>query len=120
MLEINTKLGDIRFSRNVIKRIINDAVDKTEGRVYLHRYRGKINMPATSNVEILDKQEGLEITLYVVIKFGSSIRKNARAVVDYIYDKVESVMGEKPGKVTMIITGVESKDIARRNIEISR
>ena len=42
MLEIRNRLGDIRFSRNVILKIVEDAVASCDGRVSLLNYKGII------------------------------------------------------------------------------
>ncbi len=135
MLELKTKLGDIHFSRNVIRRIVIDAVNECDGKVNVFHYGGKYSnvVPGIASlmniniydadpgsIEILDKSTGMEITVYVVIKFGTSIKKTSKSIIDYIYENVEMLMGEKPAKVRVRITGVESKDISRRRIEISR
>ena len=41
-------------------------------------------------------------------------------IIDYIYEETEKILGERPEKVTIVITGTVSKNVARRHIEVSR
>ena len=41
MFERQTDVGKIHFSQGVIERIIKDAIDGCDGRVFLNRYKGK-------------------------------------------------------------------------------
>ena len=60
------------------------------------------------------------MVVYIVVKFGCSISQVTNEIIDYIYDKMETIMGERPEKVTVVVTGSVSKNIARRHIEVSR
>lgn len=120
MLEHKTDLGDIRFSRSVIERIVEDAADACDGKVQLLNYKGKyIGVIPGSSIEFKETEDGALITAYIVVSFGASIRKYAGMMHQYIIDNVEKVMGEKPAAVKIIITGVQSREIARRHIEIT-
>lgn len=120
MLEIRNKLGDIRFSRNVIFKIVDDAIASCGGRVSLYNYRGKYKnvMPGKDEVKFTETPQGVDITVFVVINFGVSIHKSTEKIRRYIYENVEKVMGEKPHSVKIVVTGVQSKEIAKRHIEI--
>ena len=49
-----------------------------------------------------------------------SIRNITGQIIDSIYDDMEKILREKPKKVTVIVTGTLSKNIAKRHIEVSR
>lgn len=120
MLEIRNRLGDIRFSRNVMLKIVEDAVASCDGRVSLLNYKGKYKsvMPGNDEVVFVETPEGADITVYVVINFGVSIHDSTEKIRNYIFDNVEKVMGERPNRVKIVVTGVQSREIARRHIEI--
>ncbi|MDO4869782.1 MAG: Asp23/Gls24 family envelope stress response protein [Bacillota bacterium] len=136
MLEIKTETGDIRFSKNVIKRIATDAVHQMDGKAYIYHYRGRYKNAMNGigsrmslyngdkgdpgSIEVDDTDTGLRITVYLVVKFGVSIRSSCIDILNYIFDNVKSVMGEEPEIVKVIVTGVESNEIARRDLEYSR
>lgn len=120
MLERKTSLGDIRFSWNVIMRIINDAIEECNGKVVLQNYKGKYkSMVAGNNVILKETPEGVDIELFVVIRFGASFLATNRQIINYVYDKVEKVMGERPHSVKVTVTGVQSRLIAKRHIEFT-
>ena len=121
MFEKETDVGKIHFSRSVIERIIKDAVSGCDGKVFLNKYKGKyMSMVPGGDYTAEETDEGLDITVYVVISFGASIGKYSKQMLEYIYSNVEKVMGERPHHVKIIVTGVQSKkDIARRHVEIT-
>ena len=120
MLEKKTEYGYIRFSRSVIERIVNDAVDSCDGKAEVMNYKGKYKsvMPS-SNIVLKETEEGTYITVYIVINFGVSIGEITGRIISIISDNVEKVMGERPAGVSIIVTGVKSHDIARRHIVVS-
>jgi len=136
MLEEKTEFGNIRFSTNVIKKIVTDAVHLTEGNVYIYHYRGKYQNAARDitakrtlyngdkgdpgSILVADTDTGLKIAVWIVVKFGTSIKTTCVDIIDYIFENVEKVMGEKPEIVKVIVTGVESNEIAKRNLEYSK
>ena len=75
-------------------------------------------MPGNDEVVFVETPEGADITVYVVINFGVSIHDSTEKIRNYIFDNVEKVMGERPNRVKIVVTGVQSREIARRHIEI--
>ena len=135
MLDIKTELGEIRFSTNVIKKIVTDAVHLCDGKVYIYHYKGKYQNAMSgrtskmtlyngdrgdpNSIEVVDSETGLRITAYLVVKFGTSIKKSCIDILYYISRNVETIMGEKPESIKLIVTGIESNEIAKRNLEYS-
>lgn len=133
MFEVETKYGKISFSQNIINRIVVEAVEKTNGKAFVLNYKGKymnvvpgiaskmnIYDEEAGGIEIISAGTGIALRVYIVIKFGSSIKQVTNEIIDYIYEETEKIMGERPEKVTVVITGIVSKNIARRHIEVSR
>lgn len=120
MFEKETDLGQIHFSRSVIERIIKDAVSGCDGKVFLSNYKGKyMRVVPGSDYTIEQTDDGIDITVYVVIAFGAGIGRYSKQMLEYIYDNVEKVMGERPHYVKIVVTGIQSKkEIARRHVEI--
>ena len=133
MFDIETKLGDIHFSSNIINKIAEKAVDSCGGKVMIHNYKGALKdvMPvmaskmnlydeSAAGVELSKYGEGYMIKVYVVVKFGTSIKAVTSEIIDSIYENAEIILGRKPEKVMVVVTGVVSKNIAKRHIEVSR
>jgi len=133
MFGIETKLGTIRLSHNIVSRIASEAVSACGGKAELLNYKGKYKnvVPGIaskmniydadpSSVEVVDTDGSVEIRIYIGLRFGSSIKAATSTIIDYMYEKVEAIMGQKPDKVTVIVTAMLSKNIAKRYIEVSR
>lgn len=133
MFDHKSKLGEIHFSNNIIYRIVSEAIAEYGGKVEILNYKGKymnmvpgiaskmniINEEAGS-IQVKEGEGGPVITVYVVIHFGTSIKKATEKIIDNIYDIMERIMGVKPKTVRVIVTGTLSKNIVKRHIEVSR
>ena len=131
MLEHKTNLGEICFSKNIINRIVQDAVQEWDGRVLLQNYRGRYFNVANlasrlshqdeeaASIKLRQTDGRMYITVYVVVRFGTSISKVTRSICEYVDTNLESVMNERPGGVRVVVTGVLSRDIVRRNIIVT-
>ena len=133
MFDHKSKLGEIHFSNNIIYRIVSEAIAEYGGKVEILNYKGKymnmvpgiaskmniINEEAGS-IQVKEGEDGPVITVYVVIHFGTSIKKATEKIIDNIYDLMERIMGVKPKTVRVIVTGTLSKNIVKRHIEVSR
>lgn len=133
MFERENDTGKISFSKNIIFTICADAVENCGGTVAILHYKSRYTSRRTSlanvfgnpdtdeqDVLIEEDEEGLKITVYIVVRFGTSMQQAADMIIDHIYQQMEEVMRVRPAKVTVIVTGTVSKDIARRRIEFSR
>lgn len=132
MFDVETKLGNIHFSHGIINKIVTEAVANSEGKAQIHNYKGKyknvvpelaskINLydEEAGSIEIMETETGIEIKVYVVLRFGASIKNTTAGIIKYIYAYTEKILGEKPERVTVVVTGILSKNIARRHIEVS-
>lgn len=133
MLDMETKFGNIIFSQNVINRIVMNALERCDGKAEIMNYKGKYKnvVPGlasrmnlygeeSGSIQINRSDEGIEISVCIVVRFGVSIRNITGQIIDSIYDDMEKILREKPKKVTVIVTGTLSKNIAKRHIEVSR
>lgn len=133
MFDMETKLGKIHFSQGIINKIALKAAESYDGKVLLHNYKGKYMdmMPgiaskmnlydeSTGSVEFAQNEEGYTLKAHIVLKFGTSIKMVTEGMIDSIYENAEKILGEKPAKVTVVVTGILSKNIAKRHIEVSK
>lgn len=133
MFDFETNLGEIHFSDSVIYKIVAEAVEHCGGKVEILNYKGKymnvvpgiaskMNLydEEVGGIQVKEGEEGLIITVYVVIRFGTSIKETTGRIIDYIYEYMEKIMASRPEKVKVVVTGTLSKNIAKRHIEVSR
>jgi len=128
-----TQLGEVIFSQDIINQIILKAAESCEGKVGILNFKGKyanvvpglaskMNLyhEEAGGIQITETEEGLELQIYIVVKFGTSIKEVTEKMLDCIYEDMEKILSEKPKKVTITVTGMVSKNIAKRHIEVSR
>jgi uncharacterized alkaline shock family protein YloU len=96
-----------------------------DGRVFLSdpkgRMRKSVGKPTGDDVSFLDlkREEGvMEMTLYVVVKFGAGIRRAATEISESSRDEIARITGLSVDKVTVVVTGVLSKNLSKRHIEV--
>ena len=62
--------------------------------------------------------DNVDIEFSVIMKFGTSIRSLTDALSDYIADTILQKQNKRPNQIKIRITGVKSRQIARRNLEV--
>lgn len=128
-LEREASYGAIKINDNIFARIILDAVAITEGKVLLSSEKGKILGGIDQRVSVSEQlphmrihetEEEYVLEFFVVIVFGASIKDNCIIMLDYIEEQMKSMFPDKKGRIMLKITGVKSKRIAPRDIQIVR
>lgn len=134
MFNIETMHGNIHYGENIIRTIVEKGIDKYEGKVLLYKFSKKLPgfVPVDGRVVMLstggantvrvvgNDDEGYEIEVFVVVRFGTSIKEVTNGLIDYIYEHVEKITQTRPDKVTISVTAVLSKNMVRRDIEVSK
>ncbi len=120
------EFGKIEFDEKIIGNIIRRASDNFDGRVMLSGAKGRIkkNSPKDRNsdditfMNMKNSEEGYVIDVYIVLKFGTSIRRTSNELIKTIREQVTQITEMKISKVRIIITGMLSKNFSRRHIEV--
>lgn len=123
-----TENGSIIIEKAVIAKIVTETVLQFNGKVLISNYKNKATTFAAkigvtddiNNMEITMGDKGLDIKLYIVVKFGTSIGMVTNTLINDIHDKVYEFTSIEPNSVAIVVTGMISKNIARRNIEVRR
>ena len=133
MFEISNELGEIRFSKSVIYKICADAVELCEGNARIQNYKGRYStkrpglLTAFSqqeeeldDIEIQMADQDVALKIHIVTRFGVSISGTANTIIDHVYEQMQEVLGIRPVSVTVVVTGIASKTIAKRHLEFTR
>lgn len=128
MITVDTDLGTITVTKWVIGKIILDIVEEFEGKVIISNHKGKVpgivskisGMDEINTMELDMTEEGLDIRIFVVLRFGTSITRTTNLLVDTIHERIKELTGIAPNSVAVVVTGMISKNIAPRHIEVSR
>lgn len=124
--ENNEEYGTITINLNAIRQLIFATLQTYSGKLYLTNSKGKQKMniyknedignPNDIDVEIMD--EDVDIKIYMIMRFGVIIKKTSEKIMDAIAEQLELALGHKPKRITIYITGVFSKKIAKRDIKV--
>ncbi len=128
MLTVETELGKITVPKAVVGKIIAQTVEQFDGKVIISNNKGKVpgfvskigGVDDSSSMEISLTEQGLDIRVFIVLRFGTSITSVTNKLVNQIHENIEEMTGVKPNSVAVVITGVISKKIAPRHIEVTR
>ncbi|QAT42805.1 Asp23/Gls24 family envelope stress response protein [Aminipila luticellarii] len=123
-----TENGSITIGKAVIAKIVAETVSQFHGKVLISNYKNKAVTFAAkigvtediNNMDITMGEKGLDIKLYIVVKFGTSIGLVTNRLINDIHDKVYEYTSIEPNSVAVVVTGMISKNIAKRNIEVRR
>lgn len=126
LYSIETEAGIIKIRSAVIGRIIMEAVRKFQGRVKITNQKGKVIrtkekngiMDATDYFDISMNEKGLDIRIYIAIRFGTSIGMVTEQLIRDIKNDIEALTGLEANSIAIIVTGLISKQIAPRNIQV--
>lgn len=124
--------GAVAVNKVVIERMIIEDMLGMDTFLMLSNKKGKpikekptpiIDPDYYDAVEVSEKKGEVKVKIYVVIRYGSNISKTA----DKIFEAVENDFGmlrlDKPRSISVKIrgiTGVNSDEIVKRNIDIVR
>jgi len=128
LYKIQTENGTITLFKEAVAAIIIRVMETFAGKVLIANQKGKIyyfiarisGKEDGGTIEIINGKKGFDIRIYVLIRFGSSINKTTELIIEQIKNEVERGTGVPVNSVSVVITGVFSKQIARRNIEIKK
>lgn len=128
MLTVETDLGKITVPKAVVGKIIAQTVEQFDGKVIISNNKGKVpgfvskigGVDDSSSMEISLTEQGLDIRVFIVLRFGTSITSVTNKLINQIHENIEEMTGVKPNSVAVVITGVISKKIAPRHIEVTR
>ena len=120
------ELGVVGFSKAVVARIAAEAANSYPGKVFLSNSKGKIparTKPAVTGqincIGVELSEAGLEIKVYIIVRFGTSIAMVCHGIIDAIQKQVPEMTGLVPESIVVYVTGVSvGKRIVKRNLEV--
>lgn len=125
-----TQLGTISVSNLLYAQIIAEGFrqEGCEGKIWPATRKGrqigtdqKFSISEfASHIEAEESFEGdsVDLEFSVIVKFGTSIREITGIVADFIAETVEAKLGKKPCQIAIRISGVKSRQVARRSLEV--
>ena len=120
LYKIETEDGVIKVRKAVISKIVLESIKKFKGRVFITNHKGKMIRlrNAADYVDVSLANSGLDIRIYIAIRFGTSISMVTEKLIEDIKGNIEKMTSMEPNSIAIVVTGMISKQITRRNIEI--
>ncbi|MBR2779796.1 MAG: Asp23/Gls24 family envelope stress response protein [Firmicutes bacterium] len=125
MIHFENERGGISLTENVVARVVTETARSFGGRILFSNQRGKLlkvgntGKEHLSFIQVEETEDGkVDIRFYVVIRFGTSIHSLEKELGPAIRENVRKVTGLEVNALAMTITGVKSKKIGRRQLEI--
>ncbi len=126
MIQYKNETGTVLFDPQVFAMIAMDtavqkeeiyAVTNSRGKVIRQKETGKESL---NFIEVLPSEESysVDLRIYVVLNFGKSISATADEFGRLLRERIRMITGVSVGDLTMVVTGVRSRKIARRDLEI--
>ena len=123
-----TKYGNVLVADTAIHKLVESTIEKHKGKVFLTNSRGKrINKvyrsmrgDQGSDVQVYNQNGKTVICVYLIIKFGLSIKDTTDKLMEELREAYNHAIGENPWKIKIVITGVFSKKLAKRNVEVEK
>jgi uncharacterized alkaline shock family protein YloU len=120
-----TGRGRIKYGENIIGNIARQAIAGTDGRavpsdVKSRQIRGD-GASGSADETIVDAvfTDGrLSAKIYILVRFGSSISKVCEDIDRDFRATVPAIIGAEVGELTIIVKGLLSKNVSKRNIEV--
>lgn len=121
-----TSLGRVRYDKLIIGNIVKHVLCDYGRNVIPSGPKGRVvrgaSKPDSDDLSFIDartKGGKVDLTLYIVIRFGTSIKNAIEMIGQSLRKEIESMTGMPVGRLSIIITGVLSKNIAKRHIEVT-
>ncbi|MDR3224709.1 MAG: Asp23/Gls24 family envelope stress response protein [Clostridiales Family XIII bacterium] len=121
-----TDSGKIKYDEIIIGNIARRVISGTDGRAVASDAKGRLVKggpgPGSNDDQIVDAQfhDGvLDVKMYIVIRFGSSISKVIEDIDRSFRAAVPAVTGAEVGDFSIFVKGLLSKNISKRNIEVT-
>ncbi|MGI6205672.1 MAG: Asp23/Gls24 family envelope stress response protein [Anaerovoracaceae bacterium] len=124
MIEYGTERGQVKFSDQVFAMIALEAAKDTDGIYALTNAKGKIMKAKQTGretlgfIEVSTEEGKVDLRLYGIIIFGNSVSGTAEMLGRKIRNMIGQITGAETGKIIFTLTGVKSRKIARRELDI--
>ena len=130
LYKVETSVGSVSITKNAIGSIVIRSAQKFTDNIKISNQKGKVAKltkkigggdATVNNLDITMSNNGLDIRIFVVMNFGTSIGTVTNGLIEEVYTQIEKLTGTPPNSVAVIVTGmVAKKQVARRNIEVKR
>ncbi|MDR0852576.1 MAG: Asp23/Gls24 family envelope stress response protein [Clostridiales Family XIII bacterium] len=120
------ELGSVKFDTRVLGNITKHAIEGLNGKMIVSGPKGRLSRgaekPNSDDLTFLKAsltEHAVDMTVYVVVRFGAGIKNTAAALAEAIRSDVPMITGLSVNRLSIIITGIRSKNFSKRNIVVT-
>ncbi len=126
MMQFQTEKGIVTFDSSIFGMIAMETALAREEIFAVTNARGKVMRPRGTGresfgfieVEPTEQADEIDLRICVILNFGKSISTVAGEFGKAVRENIRAVTGISVRNLTMMVTGVKSRKIARRELEI--
>ena len=124
--EINGQ-GTVNIDDSVICQIIEETVESDfKGRVWISNKKSQVSSfmtilrakGVTDDIEMYLERGQIYLKMYVIIKFGISIKATTDELILRLKETIEEKSLMPVKEIHLVVNGVMAKHVAKRHIEI--
>lgn len=117
-----SEYGSVTVNRSTLTHVVEDVLNDLNLGVKLASKKDiKPYGRNRNNIEIIFGEDmECSINLFVIINFGTSISKVTYNLISEIKNRMDMIFDDIKIHINIKIVGIKSKNIAKRNIEVSR
>lgn len=127
MIILENEMGKIELPKSVIGSIVIEVVESFDGKVILSDSKGRVHklayklgaMEEANNIEIEGNENGIDLRVYAILRFGVSIKETANQLINELRSAIKEASGITVDNISIVVKGMMSKKIAPRNIEVT-
>lgn len=120
-----TEIGTIKYGDQIIGNIVKKIVSEMDNNIQFATSKGRplktADLPSVDDYNYLSSKiegDSIDIELYIIIKFGTSINSVADEISAGLRKLVPEITGLTPNLINVVIKGVMAKNFSKRNIEV--
>lgn len=125
------KLGKISINEDILRKLVIDEIISISNRDYVKKiflsnpkgkkvskYNTATGIKFTFNIDNKTRKSDVEILVYLILKFGTSIKSSTGLIGNSIKTTIEKNIGIDVSKIKFVITGIELKSIVKKELEV--
>ena len=116
-------IGSIEIDRRVAESLCGRVIEGFSGRILVSDEKGRLRRGALRNpeesagfVRARLKDGRLNLKLYLIFRFGLSVRDLAAELAQRLREEVSAAAGFEVGKIKMVFVGTRSERVSKRRI----
>ena len=126
MISVKNDFGIVTFHPSVFAKIALNAAESFGGRLMITNSSGKPVKTGDTGKEPMkfveasvSDQGTVSVKVFLIVRFGTSISGITKEFTERLKEEAQLITGVVIDTVITVVTGVISKNIAKRNLELT-